>query len=45
MAKSQKRNNREAKKPKKTVKTIVAPVSVFDTGQAAPKKKGHPVTA
>lgn len=45
MAKSQKRNNREVKKPKKTVKTIVAPASVFDAGPSTPKKKGHAETA
>lgn len=45
MAKSQKRTNREAKKPKKAVKTIVAPTSPFSAGQPAPKKKDHAGTA
>ena len=39
MAKGQKRSNREVKKPKKVMKTIVAPESVFDTSRPAPAKK------
>lgn len=40
MAKSQKRTNREAKKPKTANKKIVAPASVLEVTQPAPKKKG-----
>ncbi len=39
MAKSQKRSSREAKKPKKSTKTIAAPSSVFDAGRQAANKK------
>jgi hypothetical protein len=39
MAKSQKRSNREAKKPKTAGKKIVPAQSVFDDARQPPKKK------
>ena len=39
MAKSQKKNSREAKKPKAVVKKAVVPVTVFDDSRSLPKKK------
>ena len=39
MAKSQKRNSREAKKPKTAVKKVAVAASVFDDSRQSPKKK------